>query len=84
MEPRGIQPKNSSKKLTKDQRRAEEPAEEPIEEPCEEPAEAAEIAQPRRNRHRLGQGHNAVEQEPAPLEEDNFPDSVDYVIEIRS
>ena len=64
----------------------EEPAvEEPIEESCEEPTEAAETARPRPE-PAIGPARaiTAVEQEPMPLEEDNFPDSVDYVIEIRS
>jgi FtsZ-interacting cell division protein ZipA len=63
----------------------EGPTEKPIEEPREEPAEAAEIAQPKLEPV-IGSARaiTAVERESAPLEEGNSPDSVDYVIEIRS
>jgi FtsZ-interacting cell division protein ZipA len=62
-----------------------EPGKEPGEEPGEEPAEAAEIAQPRPEPIIVpARVITPVEREPVPLEEDNVPGSVDYVVEIHS
>ncbi|WP_256330070.1 cell division protein ZipA C-terminal FtsZ-binding domain-containing protein [Nitrosospira sp. Nsp1] len=83
MEPRGESTEKPIEETNEEPN--QEASQEPSEELSQEPAEAAEITQPKPE-PAFGPARTimVVEQEPVPLEEDNSPDSVDYVIEIRS